>query len=366
MDALSHNLYHVDLSEDIATPFSAASLQATRLVALDNSTYFLASGNTVHKVVCSNPRKRLRQKLETESDLIEVPDYLLPCGKLDAKVFACAKHSTHRSEIMSLACHNDRLASVDADGLCVLSVRVADDRMSSYVLVPPCLGNGEAGWSGVALHQGNDATCATARQFYRDVCVYEKDILVSTVHTIVEPLAIGFLGATSNLGVIEGSSLAVYDLRVAEKSSCVCRKMPAASKQLALDSSENGLFIAVAGRDRTVHIFDMRTMTFRDRWPSCLKYECAGVKLSRQYSGLVYVCGVDNEASLGAWSRNAPVKAQGPQSTMISGANARSTRRVLGFRGDARINGIALTSDDKNEQFSAISETGVLYVSAGK
>lgn len=359
------DLFCTNVKADIDVPVSAASLQATRLAAIDAGTYFLASGKVVYQIKCSNPSKRCRRIVEEHLPRAENSDYLIPSPLLDGRAHVCERHSIHRAEIMSVVAQDDRLASIDSDGLCVFSNCVRDDRSSSYMLVPPRLGNGEPGWAGIALHQTSSTTCVTARQFYRDLNLYDKDTRVRTVHTMGDPLAITFVGAASVLGVTEDAALALYDLRIPENASCISRKTPASSSQLAIDSSQDGSFVGLAGRDRTLHVFDMRTLTFRDRWPSCLKYECSGLQISRQSNSLAYVCGVDNEVSLGGWSRTCPAILPGPQSKMISGANARSSCRVLGFRGDSRIAGMVLTLDkDDHEQLAVFSESGSFYLAA--
>ncbi|CDF35252.1 unnamed protein product [Chondrus crispus] len=117
--------------------------------------------------------------------------------------------------------------------------------------------------------------------------------------------------------------------------------------------------------DRTVHIFDTRSMTARERWPSCLKYECAGIKLSQEIPGMVYVCSVDNEVACGAWSAkmadHLKSTATGSESLMMSGANTKSPRRAFGFRGDVRLTGITRRNDG-SEEIAVMSEAGAFYL----
>lgn len=348
-------------SPHVAVPLSAAALQTTRLAAIARSSFAFCTEQRVLRIECTPLRKRSRPSDEAAARPSE-SDYLLPNALYNIAVTPDRQHSTHRSEVMSLLAREDRFASIDADGVCILSVGSRPDESSSFVLQPPSLTSGEPGWSGVALQSSSVATAATARQYYRDVSLYDRDVLVRTLHTLAEPAALSFVGSTATLAVAEGPALALYDSRAAERASCVARKFPTASQLLALDSTEDGSSVAVAGKDRTVHVFDTRSMTFRERWPACLKYECAGLKLSRQTEGMAYVCGVDNEFAYGAWDAKVASSFHGPGSLMLSGANTKSPRRAHGFRGDARITGIDRLCDEEGELVAALSEAGSFYV----
>jgi WD40 repeat protein len=347
----------------VQTPFSAASLQTTRLAAIDKFSFVFATGKSVFRLQCSQSRKRSRPaELFDINEPAGQSDYLTPANLFSLEVEPVVHHSTHRREVTALAVEEDRCASIDADGACVLSFGgFSGEGSSAYALHPPSLSFGEPGWSGVALQPGNVASTATARQYYRDVSLYDRDILVRTIHTLVEPAGVSFLGSTASVAVLEGSAIALYDWRAAERASCTTRKLPSSSQLLSLDASPDGSVVAVAGKDRTVHVFDSRTLTFRDRWPSCLKYECAGVKLSRLHDGMAYVCGVDNEVSFGAYCPRIAAQIQTPESLMMSGANAKSPRRAFGFRGDVRITGMDCVSDSEGEVIAAISESGAFY-----
>ncbi|KAI0565974.1 hypothetical protein FGB62_13g146 [Gracilaria domingensis] len=131
-----------------------------------------------------------------------------------------------------------------------------------------------------------------------------------------------------------------------------------------MDAARDGSLIAAAGMDRVLHLFDVRMMGVRERWPSCLKYEVAAALLSRDLPGMAYVCSVDNEVACGAWSDRMArrLKQRGStQSLMISGANAKSARRAFGFRADVRVVGIARRCAD-GEEIGAMSESGAFYL----
>lgn len=349
-------------SSHVSLPLSAAALQTTRLAAISRSSFAFCSGQSVLRIECTPVSKRSKSSAEEASSFLSESDYLLPNATYNFIVTPDIQHSAHRSEIMSVTAREDTFASIDSDGVCILSVGSQPDVCSSYVLQPPLLSSGEAGWAGLAFQSSEVATVATTRQFYRDVSFYDRDICVRTLHTLLEPSALSFVGSGGVLAVAEGPALAMYDPRADGRASCVTRKLPSSSNLLALDSSFDGRAIAVAGKDRTVHVFDTRSMTFRERWPACLKYECAGLKLSHRNEGMVYVCGVDNEFAYGAWDSKIADTFRGSESLMLSGANTKSHRRAHGFRGDARITGIDRTNDEDGELIAAISEVGSMYI----
>lgn len=350
---------------DVSLPLSAGALQTNRVAAISRSSFAFCTGQTVLRVDCTPVSKRSRSSAADEASLRTSPsdsDYLLPNTLYNAAVTHDVQHSAHRSEIMSLTASEGKFASIDSDGVCILSVASRFDESSSFVLQPPSLSSGEGGWSGICFRSSEIATAATARQFYRDVSLYDRDICVRTLHTLLEPNALSFVGSSGLLAVAEGSALALYDSRVGDCASCTTRKLPTSSGLLALDSSSDGSVIAVAGKDRTVHVFDTRGNTFRERWPACLKYECAGLKLSRHKEGMAYVCGVDNEFAYGAWDSKAAESFRGSESLMLSGANTKSPRRAHGFRGDARIVGLDRWCDEDGEIIAAVSEAGSFYI----
>jgi WD40 repeat protein len=348
-------------SPQVELPLSAAALQTTRLAAISRSSFAFSTGRSVLRIECTPLSKRSKSSDKTAPTLPE-SDYFLPNARYDITVTLDLQHSAHRSEVMSLTASEDRFASIDSDGVCILSIGSQPGESSSCILQPPSLSSGEAGWAGVAFQSSDIAIVATARQFHRDVSFYDRDIRVRTLHALVEPTALSFVGSSGTLAVAEGSALAMYDPRSHERASCIARKLPTSSNLLALDATLDGNSVAVAGKDRTVHVLDTRTMTFRDRWPACLKYECAGLKLSRCNKGMVYVCGVDNEFAYGAWDSEVAGAFRGNESLMLSGANTKSPRRAHGFRGDARITGMDSICDKDGELLAAMSEVGAFYI----
>jgi hypothetical protein len=339
-------------------PLTSAGVQTSRLAIKDRNSVYFATGQSVLQVHLDEVSGRITQDYTALSS-----DYLIPDSCAGAHVSAVVPHSAHRAEITSVAADGDRLASIDAYGACVVTVGLPDGKPSITTLHPPSVSSAERGWSGVALKTGDMASVATARQYYRDIHLYDAGVLARSIHALAEPAGITFLDRSSRLAVLEGPALVLYDLRSPLHAACTSRKSPSSSHLQAVDTSADGFLIAVAGKDRTVHVFDTRTLSFQERWSSCLKYECAGLRMSRQLEGMVYACSVDNEVACGIYcSRVAEMVGPGTTSLMMSGASAKSSRRVFGFRGDVRLMGMDSYHDDAGEIVVAVSEFGSLYV----
>jgi hypothetical protein len=338
-------------------PLTAAGVQTSRLAIKDRDSVYFATGRSVLQVRLDEISGRITKDYAALSS-----DYLIPVSCAGADVSVVAQHSAHRAEITSVAADINRLASIDSYGACIVTVGQPDGNPSITVLHPPSVSSAEKGWSGVALQTEVVASVATARQYYRDICLYDAGVLTRSIHALAEPAGITFLGR-SGLAVLEGPALVLYDLRSPQHAACTSRKSPSSSHLLAVDTSVDGTLVAVAGKDRTVHVFDSRTLSFQERWPSCLKYECAGLRMSRKLEGMVYACSVDNEVACGIYcSRVAEMLGPGTKSLMMSGASAKSSRRVFGFRGDVRLMGMDRYHDDAGEIVVAVSEFGSLYI----
>lgn len=394
-----HDLFRGILnSKDAPLPLSAAGLQASRLAACKDGSFAFATQSNVFRIQCYPTRKRTRPDdqgdqddrasrsgvKDRDSSVTNVvssaiaDDYIVPKPFSSLDVTRSVPHCTHQTEVQSVTADETRLASVDMYGRCVITSskvetqaavpsaeHASDSDLDSFVLSPISLSNGEPGWSGIGLKQKDPSVAVIARQFFRDISIFDRDVTVRTVHSILTPSAVGFCGAEDMVAVAEGSYLSFYDFRAGERGACIARKTVGTGHLLSLDVSDDGGVVATAGTDRTLHVFDTRTMTARDRWPSCLKYECAGTILSREMEGMAYVCSVDNEVACGAWSASMAdylkTNTTGSESLMISGANTKSPRRAYGFRGDVRLTGIARRNHD-GEEIAAMSEAGAFYL----
>lgn len=395
-----HDLFRGMLSDhDAPLPLSAAGQQASRLAACEDGSFAFATGSSVFKLQCYPTRKRTRPDdqvddpdsgagLSNRKDVDSAvttavssaiaDDYIVPKPFSSLDVSRFVPHCTHQTEVQSVIADETRLASVDMHGRCVItttkieaaegagsSERDRDSDSDSFVLPPVSFSSGEPGWSGVGLKQRDPSVAVVARQFFRDISIFDRDVPVRTVHSILTPAAVGFCGEGNMVAVAEGPGLSFYDFRTGERGSCIGRKTAGTGHLLSLDVSGDGSAVATAGMDRTLHVFDTRTMTVRERWPSCLKYECAATVLSREMEGMVYVCSVDNEVACGAWSASMAdylkTNATGSDSLMISGANTKSPRRAFGFRGDVRLTGMARRNFD-GEEIAVMSEAGAFYL----
>lgn len=392
-----HDLFRGVLhSKGVGLPFSAAGRQASRLAACNDGSFVFSSDANVYKLNCFPTRKRARPHgVAAELSGVELSasqqdkgiagdpvvsatadDYIVPKPFSAVSVERFIPHCTHQSEVQSVTADGFRVASVDMYGRCVVTVETerqtangkAEESVhssDSFVLSPVSVSDGDPGWAGVALQKKNPASSVVARQFFRDITWFDRDVPVRTINTILQPAAVSFCGDGNVIAAAEGPCVTFYDLRVDEVGCCVARKTAGNGQLLALDVSSDGGLLAAAGVDRTLHVFDTRTMTARDRWSGCLKYECAGTVLSQEMKGMAYVCSVDNEVACGAWStdmadylRSASSRTE---SLMISGANTKSPRRAFGFRGDVRLIGMTKRNMD-GEEIAALSEAGAFYL----
>lgn len=393
--AATHELFRgVVKDELVSIPFTASGQQATRLAACTDGSFAFATGTYVYRLDCLPTRKRARieeagEQLtdSTYADCLSggvasavssaiADDYMVPRPFSSLKVASMAIHSAHSSEVQSVVADDTRIASVDAYGRCIVTLEgraqkaeelkseLSDMDRTNFVLSPISLSNGGRGWSGVALARNNPAAVVVGRQLFRDVTVFDLEVPVRTIRTILAPQAVNFCGTGATVAVAESTDLTMYDCRAGEKGGCVMRKPLSPGHLLSMDVAGDGGIIATGGTDRVLNVFDTRTMTVRDRWSACLKYECAGTVLSRAREGMAYVCSVDNEVAFGAWSGEMAEHLKGlghSRSLMISGANTRSARRALGFRADVRLTGMA-RRDESGEEVAVMSEAGAFYL----
>lgn len=376
-----HSLYRGTIRADgLTRPLTTASTPCTRLCALSDDRYAFATGKSVYIVEYSAPVKRSRitdaeDVPRTPSTAVEsaiADDYIVPRPFGDVCASPCVAHSAHRAEIQSVEAGRAHLASVDAYGRCIVTICKGDnnethwkDVQETILLDPVDTQHGEPAWAGLALLHDDPSTVATARQLYYNLTLYDKDVAVRTWHTQQQPFAVDFYENSTGVALAEGTFLSLYDTRSPGYAPSISKKIVQSGRVMAIDASTDGKVIAVAGMDRTVHMFDVRTTSVRDRWTNCLKYEPAAVKVSDENKGMAYVCSVDNEVACGAWSSDAALSLQNAGaralSLMISGANTKSARRAFGFRADTRLIGFACQKQP-TESIAVLSEAGALYL----
>lgn len=385
MESRARELFRGTVDENtVSTPLTAAGLQASRLAACDDGTFLLATGANVYRIHCTPTRKRLRldnhherpgTNTEEQNNGVNVvtsaiaDDYIIPRPFSDLRVDRDALHSTHETEVQSITAVDERVASVDAYGRCVVTVGSHSEHTStngrrSFVLPAASQCVGDAGWTGVSMRANDTARVAVVRQMFRDLTIFDIDAAMRRLYTLQTPHAVTFCGSRDIVAVTEGGDIALYDVRANETRGLTNRKQLGPGALLAIDASDDGETIVTAGADRVVHLFDTRACAIRDRWPACLKYETAAVLLSRDMFGMAYVCGVDNEVACGAVSDLAASKLRQvdlEQSAMMSGAITRSPRRAFGFRADVRVTGIACRYDS-GEEIGAVTESGAFYL----
>lgn len=390
LSSLKPQLFRGILSDtNVKIPFSPAGQQATRLAACPDGTFIFATGTKAHQITCAPSRKRTRPQSDivshsnmdpidaqsVESPIAIADDYIVPRPFASISASTCAIHSAHCSEIQSVTTDAARIATVDAYGRGIVTVshsgqpnndtnHNATSQLNSFVLNPISLSNGDPGWCGIALRKNDTSSTAVCRQHFRDATIFDADVPVRTIYPLLPPTAMSFCGKNGTLALTEGADLSFYDCRAGESGACTGRKRVASGNLQAIDVSEDGNTIAISGTDRTLCVFDARMMGVRDRWPACLKYECAGVLLSSDMRGMAYACSVDNEVACGAWNCDIGdlLSRSIPQARMLSGAAVKSKRRAFGFRADVRISGFTKSCGETGEEIAAVSEAGSFYI----
>ena len=85
-----------------------------------------------------------------------------------------------------------------------------------------------------------------------------------------------------------GHALTLWDQRVGERQGCVHYLTPGTSPLFAVGAiacGGGGSAVAVAGSERCVHVYDMRTCSVRVRWNNALKYTVGNLLLTQAAGG---------------------------------------------------------------------------------
>lgn len=375
-------LYGGILDKDtVALPLSAASIQASRLCSTTSTsstssehTFAFASGTCVYEVKCNPSRKRTSDAVgvdeehdeenekENNKNIVKealVEDYLIPSQFQKLSVTKNMVHSTHETEIQSIIYdkHNKTLGSIDSYGKCILTTPTN----KWYINIPNKF-DGMKGWTGITKHKENKKGIIITRSMYKDIIIYDENIILNKFHTHLTPTCLKTYENNHNILIsTEETDIVIYDIRDSNQKQN--RKTLSNSRLYSVDNLDD--IIIASGADRTVHVVDIRkldgSISVNDRWTSCLKYECAGVCLSKKSKDCCYVCGIDNEISCGTWDSNFTF--QYSSSKMMSGAETKSKNRLFGFRGDVRILGMDRSNNDSGEEcIGAVTETGAFYM----
>lgn len=417
----SRMLYRGVLDDVTQPPLSPASLQASRLCANSDGSFTCATGVSVFHITCDPTRKRRRPdtafdddntkasngksasngeddaELGEDSDNngnpeIEADEYLVPKHRFSTlNVARDAIHSTHETEVQSVVSsssggvnQNGRIAiaSVDMCGRCIISRRDVtattsnnnNNKQSCYTIAPISRYDGMPGWAGVTfLHGDDERHTVIAREMFRDVSLFDGDMHIRTLYTTQTPQAIQRV-TQSTVAVVESGDISLYDIRSECRGPSIRKQISqhANSNLLCMDVSLDGNDIVTAGVERVVHVLDVRVgLNARDRWAGCLKNECAGIALSSTgtsaSTGMAYVSSTDNEVACGAIEPSLAVRVKMEQQgqsgmKMMSGANARSGRRLFGFRADVRLTGMARRWVDGCEDVAVTTEANSFYI----
>ncbi|XP_039060654.1 uncharacterized protein LOC120204672 isoform X2 [Hibiscus syriacus] len=335
---------------------SPGSLQSTRLALHVNEDAFscwvyIASGCNIYK---------LQIPLE-DSWLSTGKEGLLIPERTKVMNSLLLKRCPHRSEIQSIVLAETEsaaylvLASVDAYGHLIVSKLDASGKdvdKVTYSVLPRDFGVGEGSWSGVCFSPIQWSMAAVAQSFCKSVDVYDQDIHLRTLpacesllrkthiyfldlygglptykvcfctlpdgpiavcRMLWHPSSLNFMRNLGNgdensiLAVTEGCQLSVWDLRMKENGGCLNRICGSVGNTLYAVCSSSIGYIAVAGADRTVTIYDPRRWSALSRWVHCSKYEITGLAFSSLDSDYLYVQGVDYEVFCGQWQESSKV-----------------------------------------------------------
>ncbi|XP_062025147.1 uncharacterized protein LOC133741230 isoform X1 [Rosa rugosa] len=293
---------------------SPANIQSTRLalhVSEDGSScwLYIASGCQIYKLQVA-----LDDSLVSEGK----DSLLIPVHRQVMNSFM-VNRCPHRSEIQSMvlaeteSTGNSMLGTVDSYGHLIVSkldTNGEDVERLTYSVLPRDCGIGESGWAGLCFNPIQLSTAAVARSFCKTIDVYDQDIHVRTLCTLLYPTSLSFMQSSrygnesSILAVTEGCQLSIWDLRMKENGGClqrICGSLGDVFYTVCSSSTGN---IAVGGADRTVTIYDPRRWASLSRWVNCSKYEITGLAFSSVDSNHIYIQGVDYEVFCGDWKRN--------------------------------------------------------------
>ncbi|KAK1299549.1 hypothetical protein QJS10_CPB13g00603 [Acorus calamus] len=175
---------------------SPANLQSTRLALHVNGersscSVYIASGCRLYRIDISMEDSFVIKG--KESLLIPVQAQITHASLID--------RCPHRSEIQSIALvdvDNDTssiLGSVDSYGHLIVSRMDATgtdvDRLS-YSALPRDCAIGEGSWAGICFSTIHWSTAAVARSFCKSIDVYDQDIHIRSLRTLLYPTSLSF------------------------------------------------------------------------------------------------------------------------------------------------------------------------------
>ncbi|KAJ1286373.1 hypothetical protein BS78_03G348600 [Paspalum vaginatum] len=333
---------------------TAGSLQPTRLAVYVNDagstcSAYLASGCRVYKIEISMDGMMLSKG--KESLLIPNNAQVISSSVVD--------RCPHRSEIQSVALAEGEgfisgdncliLGTVDSYGHLIVSrldIMADDIDRSSYSVPPRDCGVGEGSWAGICFSPMQQSTVAVARQLCKSIDVYDQDIHVRSLRTLLYPSSLSFVRclpqvneSSSLLAIAEGSQLSIWDLRMSNNGGCAQRISASIGDIIySVCSSPSGP-IAIGGTDRAVTIYDPRRWSALSRWVGCSKYEITGLSFSSVDENFIYVQGVDYEITCGHW---------------------KESKRAFSFRGDS--NWLGFSKCANTDVVAGWCESGSIFI----
>ncbi|KAF5935254.1 hypothetical protein HYC85_026383 [Camellia sinensis] len=129
------------------------------------------------------------------------------------------------------------------------SLLISDVDRLTFSVSPRDCGVGEGGWAGLCFSSSQWSMVAIAHSFCRSIDVYDQDIHLQTLLTILIAIDVAVLQIM----------LSIWDLRMKENGGCVHRIYGSVGDIFyAVCSSSTS--IAVGGADRTITVYDPRRL----------------------------------------------------------------------------------------------------------
>lgn len=322
----------------------------TRLRALNESAVVMASHDDLHIVNLTYPEEekvqwqsgRHGKNISRQVPLANVSSCVLDRGTLptraeiqavdvlpsgeDHLIAAIDAHGDTTVTKFSQSSSSSSSSSPSSSSSSPKRRRISAKNTSYYLKSPQ--ENEESGWNGVALSPiAQDNIVATCSFWGKHINIldYASGRCVRTMHAGFNPTQIQFekgSGSKGLLAIAEGNMLSLWDARCAERGGCVHRVQTSSQGLYSMDVGDG--LVAVAGKEKTVHVYDIRKNKMVGQWVKALKYEVMSVMFSSINQNYCYATGLDHEIFCGSW---------------LKGGNMSALKRH-GFRGDSRWLGI--------------------------
>lgn len=341
MEVGSINFEKIILPHIDKNGISSGSIHGNRLAVGPDleKDIFWASSNHLFRLEIENR--------DFELNLNDLQNGFFPLPKNIKGKVSSVESAKHLSEIQSLHHLNSKngdsvIYSVDSSGFASVNL-IKNEKVSSFMIKPPVeCANIYHGWVGISGDPLLTSRTITARYSDKLVCVYDEDKLIRQMRSIQNPTQILAL-ENGLLAMTERNHYSLWDLRVASSGyNGVITSRVQVSPEILYTLDSAGYYLAVAGVDRSISIFDLRRDGIISKWIHCLKYEITKVLFSKQDPSVCIVSGLDNEIIIG--------KSDG----------SKSLSHFEGLRIESRWAGI--TNHQNNDTVLGISQQGEVYI----